>query len=91
MAITNPGGLTTDLVLIRTKNDHIYIGHNNGTFDLVVKKYGLDAMYRIASPKLSPPIHEDLFGGVDTLGPTAAKIALGFSLEDVGCSSGKCA
>ncbi len=84
VVITNPGGLTSEPVIVETMNGHIYIGHDNGCFDQVVQNYGHKVTYRIASPMLTPKQFGDLFGGVDIFGPTAAYISLGFNLKDAG-------
>jgi len=85
IVITDPEGIATDPVVIRTQQpSHIFIGHNNGCFDYVVEKYGLAEMYRIASPDLTPPHFEDLYGGVDLFGSTASKLSLGYPLIQVG-------
>jgi S-adenosylmethionine hydrolase len=77
VVVTNPGGITSSPILLETQNGHIYVGHDNGCFDLVVQHHGYSASYRLASPEITPPDFKDLFGGVDLFGPTAAKIARG--------------
>lgn len=84
VVITNPGGITAEMVIVETLNKHIYIGHDNGCLDLVVEKFGYRDSYRIASPELTPPQFSDLFGGVDTFGPSAAKLSMGFELSKAG-------
>lgn len=84
VVITNPGGLISKPVVIITKNGHVYIGHDNGCFDFVVKHYGHKASYTIASPELSPVKFKGQFGGVDIFGPTAARLSLGFPLAKIG-------
>ena len=78
--------MTRNPRLIVTKNGHLYIGHDNGCFDFVVKEHGLVAAYTIASPELTPARLSDAFGGVDLIGPAAAKLASGFPIEKVGPS-----
>jgi S-adenosylmethionine hydrolase len=86
VVITNPGGLTSSPpTVITTNNGFIFIGHDNGCFDLVVQHYGHKASYPISSPELSPTQFKD--GGLDYFGPTAAALSLGFSLEKVGPKS----
>lgn len=87
VVITNPGGLTSKPAVVLTKNGHMYIGHDNGCFDLVVEHYGHVASYTIASPKLTPTETADLFGGVDQFGPAAGELSRGFPLEQVGPKS----
>jgi hypothetical protein len=83
VVITNPGGLTSSPpTVVTTKNGFIFVGHDNGCFDLVVQHYGHKASYPISSPDLSPTQFKD--GGLDYFGPTAAALSLGFPLEKVG-------
>lgn len=89
VAITNPGGITTyPRVVVRTHNGHTYVGHDNGVFDFVVSAHGHSVTYSINSPALSPVRFNELFGGIDVFGPTAAHLSLGFDLSEVGPSTG---
>ncbi len=83
VCVTNPGGMTCAPSVIETSNGHIYIGHDNGLFDLVVKDYGFQQAFKIASPILSPPKYETLFG-ISLFAPTAAHISKGLKLNKVG-------
>lgn len=84
VVITSPGGLTSQPVVLRTRNDHFYIGFDNGCFDFVVQYFGHLETYSIASPELTPAKFKDLFGGIDVFGPTAAKLSLGFEPQNIG-------
>jgi S-adenosylmethionine hydrolase len=84
VAITNKGGLSGNPVVVKTKNGHIYIGYDNGCFDLVVQKYGFEAENAIASKNLTPPEFRDMFGVNDVFGRTAAKISMGYPPDSVG-------
>ena len=88
VVITNPGGVTSNPVVIETKNDHVYVGYDNGCFDFVVQQYGLKSYHSIANPQLNPSEFKDLFGGNDLFGPTAAKLSLGFPIDSVGRMAG---
>jgi hypothetical protein len=70
--------------VILTNNGHVYVGHDNGGFDLVVAAYGHKATYTIASPDISPAEYKDLFGGADVFGPAAAFISLGYDVAKIG-------
>lgn len=69
---------------MRTKNGHVYIGFDNGCFDLVAQYHGHVRTYTIASPELNPARSKDLFGGIDVCGPTAGKLSLGFDYQKIG-------
>jgi len=84
VVITNPGGLPSKPAVIATRNGQLFVGHDNGCFDLVVQEYGHSKSYTIASPDLSPKEYSDVFGGVDLFGPTAAQLSLGYPLDKVG-------
>jgi S-adenosylmethionine hydrolase len=84
VSITNPGGITTTPIVVLTKNGQIFIGHDNGCFDLVVDEFGHKATYTIANPEISPPEYKDMFGGADVFGPAAAYVSMGYELEKIG-------
>lgn len=87
VVITSPGGLSTRPTVIATRNGQLFVGPDNGCFDMVVQEYGLRRSYTIASPELSPKEYKDLFGGADLFGPTAAHLSLGYALDKVGPAS----
>jgi S-adenosylmethionine hydrolase len=83
VSIINPGGLASSPPrVIVTNNNFIFVGPDNGNFDFVVQNYGHRVSYTIANKMLSPVDFRD--GGLDYFGPTAAALASGFSLEDIG-------
>jgi len=84
VSITEPGGIITSPIAVLTKNGHIYLGHDNGSLDLVVKAYGDVATYAINSPDISPTEYNVLFGGLEVFGPAAGRISLGFDLAKIG-------
>jgi S-adenosylmethionine hydrolase len=84
VVITNPGGITRPLVVMKTKNGHTYIGFDNGCFDFVAEYHGHLKTYTIASKELTPTESKDLFGGIDVCGPTAGKLSLGFDYDQIG-------
>lgn len=86
LAITNPGGTESNVrkVVMITKNDLIFIGHDNGIFDMVVKNLGHKKTYVISSPEFTPVEVKDLFGGVDIFAPTAARISQGCQMDKIG-------
>jgi hypothetical protein len=85
VVVTNPGGITSSPILVTTANGQIFIGHDNGCFDLVVNDYKFMSGYRLSGPKITPPEFKDLFGGVDMFGPAAARISSGdLRVEDCG-------
>lgn len=83
VCVTNPGGITTQPSIIETRNGHIYIGHDNGLFDLVVKDYGFSRYYLISGQVVSKPRYESLFG-ISLFAPTAAYISKGVRLSKLG-------
>lgn len=86
LAITTPGGIKSDsrYVVVETLNNLLFVGNDNGTFDLVVKKFGHKNTYVISSKEIVPPKLQDKFTGEDILGPTAARIANGYELKNLG-------
>jgi S-adenosyl-L-methionine hydrolase (adenosine-forming) len=77
VVVTNPGGVTALPILVTTKNGHIYIGHDNGCFDLVVQHYQYESGFRLSGPNITPREFKDTFGGVDLFGPAAARLFRG--------------
>ena len=73
LAITNPGGLTADPIVVRTKNGQLYLSYYNGVLDLVVQQFGFEAGFKLASPDITPASSADLFGAGDLFGPAAGK------------------
>jgi S-adenosylmethionine hydrolase len=86
LAITNPGGTENNVrkIVLVTKNNLVFIGHDNGIFDMVVQNLGHKETYVISSPEFTPVEITDLFGGIDIFGPTAAKISLGCDMNKIG-------
>ncbi|MCH7921709.1 MAG: SAM-dependent chlorinase/fluorinase [Nitrospinae bacterium] len=82
LAITNPGGSTKPPVLILTNNGHTYIGQDNGTFDLVVEKFGHKKSYIISKIEASEP--KSILGSDYVVGMAAAKISKMIPIEKVG-------
>jgi S-adenosylmethionine hydrolase len=83
LCVTNPGGTTTRPAVIETANGHIYVGHDNGLFDLVVRDYGYKRGFVISSPRLNKEQYQSLYG-ISLFAPTAAWLSNGFRISRVG-------
>lgn len=84
VCITNPGGITRDQIVLRSCTGQFFVGHDNGCFDLIAEKDGVEELYKIGSTKYMTDRVNDPFGGVDVFGPIASDLAKGGSIADVG-------
>jgi S-adenosylmethionine hydrolase len=84
VCITNPGGITRDQIVLRTNNGQLFVGHDNGCFDMVAEQLGVSEVYKIGGIKYVPTRINDPFGGVDVFGPVAVDLAQGGALSEVG-------
>lgn len=88
VAVVDPGvGSQRAAVAIETHRS-LYIGPDNGLFDLVLNKEGLRRAVKLENPALRLPAVSATFHGRDIFAPAAAHLAKGLSLESFGEPAG---
>jgi S-adenosylmethionine hydrolase len=81
VAVVDPGVGTTRRAIAFTAADHFFVGPDNGLFTFLSEPI-IETVDLPLPPEASATFH-----GRDVFGPTAAKIASGRSLREVGASS----
>jgi tRNA wybutosine-synthesizing protein 1 len=85
LSVIDPGvGTQRKCVVMKTKNDFIFIAPDNGLLSLVAQEYGVEEIREISNPQLMRTEISATFHGRDILAPVAAWLSLGKKLEEVG-------
>jgi len=77
-------GTSRKSIVMKTTNDFIFVGPDNGIFTLVAEKYGVREIREITNPFFMRHEVSRSFHGRDIFAPTAAYLDMGYPVEDVG-------
>ena len=84
IAVVDPGvGSARAAVALETERA-IYVGPDNGIFDLVLKKESLKRAVKLENPRYELPVVSHTFHGRDIFAPAAAHLFNGAPLDDFG-------
>lgn len=85
LAVVDPGAANRQPIVAITKGGHTLVGPDNGLFDLVLLREGLDRIYLIENPDLTSGIFgENPFPGRDAFAAIAGYLSLGHDASKVG-------
>ncbi len=85
VAVVDPGvGTERRPLVVHTENDMFFVGPDNGLFTYVMLDYGVKAVYQITNEAFMRPPVSYTFHGRDIFTPTAANLASGRNVSDVG-------
>jgi S-adenosylmethionine hydrolase len=87
--VVDPGvGGSRKPIALKTNDDKIFVGPDNGVFSHVMDSEGVAAVYELDNPKYyrSPDV-SNTFHGRDIFGPVAAYLASGVDLGKIGSST----
>ncbi len=86
VAVVDPGvGTARAGVVVRAhRGGHVFVGPDNGIFQLVLERLGGGDAHRIARPDLLPTSASPTFHGRDVFAPLAGQLTLGFEPRAVG-------
>lgn len=79
----NPGGGVASPIVLLSQRDHVYIGPDNGGFDLIVDAYGHKASYEITNSEWFGK-RRDATRGAYVFAPVAGYLSLNQPVEKVG-------
>jgi len=83
--VIDPGvGTSREILAIRTKSQHYFIGPNNGIFSLITKEKNILECVEIKNSDYFNPIVSKTFHGRDIMAPVAAHITLGVKIKEIG-------
>lgn len=89
LVVVDPGVGTSRRAIALRKNDHWFVGPDNGVFPLIMDEESPDAAVMLDNPeKWRTDAPSNTFHGRDIFAPAAAHLAAGCSLEDLGSSIG---
>ena len=85
VAVVDPGvGTERRPLVVHTENDMFFVGPDNGLFTYVVLDFGVKAVYQITNESFMRPPVSYTFHGRDIFTPTAANLAAGRKVSEVG-------
>ncbi len=85
VAVVDPGvGTERRPLVVHTENDMFFVGPDNGLFTYVILDYGVKAVYQITNEAFMRPPVSYTFHGRDIFTPTAANLASGRKVSEVG-------
>ena len=86
VVVVDPGvGSERRSMLLKTAQDHYFIGPDNGIFTLVMEREGVAEVHELTKPEyFRPGPVSETFHGRDIFGPVAAHVAAGEALSDFG-------
>ncbi len=84
--VVDPGvGTARKRIVVETKSGHYFVGPDNGLLSLVADALGVAAIHELANRSLWRAGEvSQTFQGRDVFGPSAAAIAMGVPLDEVG-------
>jgi len=83
--VVDPGvGSSREILAIKSKSNHIFIGPNNGIFSNVLKSEKIITCVEIKNEKYFNQPISNTFHGRDIMAPVAAHITNGVSLNELG-------
>lgn len=84
ICVVDPGVGTTRAPILIETNNSIFIGPNNGVFTWIVEKEEIKKVIELTEKKYWLPNTSQTFHGRDIFAPTAAHLAKGVPLNDLG-------
>jgi len=85
VAVVDPGvGTERKGILLKTKNDLLFIGPDNGIFTIVAERFGVGQVREITNRSLMRGEVSPTFHGRDIFAPVAAHLSLGVDPREVG-------
>lgn len=85
VVVVDPGvGTERKGILLRTDNDFLFVGPDNGVFTLVAQRFGVKEIRELTNQKLMRKNISATFHGRDIFAPVAAYLSLGVSTSEVG-------
>ena len=83
-AVVDPGVGTDRLPIVAESNDHVVVCPDNGILTRLHQRHGIDQVRRIEHPDCFAKSVSNTFHGRDVFAVTAARLANGMPLADVG-------
>lgn len=85
VVVVDPGvGTERKGILLRTGNDFLFVGPDNGVFTLVAQRFGVKEIRELTNQKLMRESISATFHGRDVFAPVAAHLSLGIGTSEVG-------
>ncbi len=85
VAVVDPGvGTERRPIVVHTEDDKFFIGPDNGLFTYIMLDFGVKAVYHITNIEFMRPPISHTFHGRDIFTPTAANLAAGRRVTEVG-------
>jgi len=84
VVVVDPGVGSQRAALAARIGGHVYVGPDNGVFDRVVARFGVDECVRLENPVHRRAAVSRTFHGRDIFAPAAAAIACGTALSELG-------
>ncbi|MEM2282276.1 MAG: 4-demethylwyosine synthase TYW1 [Candidatus Hadarchaeales archaeon] len=85
LAVVDPGvGTERKCLVMKTKNDFIFVAPDNGILTLAADRYGVEEVREIRNRRLMASEISKTFHGRDVMAPVAAWLSKGVQFEEVG-------
>ncbi len=84
VAVVDPGVGTARRPIAVKSSNYIFVGPDNGVLMMAAQEDGVKGVYVIENPKVMRRYISHTFHGRDIFAPTAAYLACGFKIDDVG-------